>query len=166
MTAAKPVTVLAWDELARFWSNVTVSHSFKCWPWHGAVDAHGYGALRIGERTVKAHRLAYSIANGETIDELHIRHACDNPPCCNPAHLLSGTAADNMADCISRGRNAFGRRVPNAKLTDEQARVIWDMRDGGLTAIAVGRVFGISEGSVRKVWYGETWKHVTQKESA
>lgn len=34
-----------------------------------------------------------------------VRHSCDNPPCCNPAHLLVGTAAQNAQDMAERGRH-------------------------------------------------------------
>jgi hypothetical protein len=31
-------------------------------------------------------------------------HTCDNPPCCNPAHLFPGTNSDNVQDALSKGR--------------------------------------------------------------
>lgn len=150
-----------WQAKARFWSKVDVRNADECWPWRAGTDTRGYGAINISKRVVKAHRVAYSLANGDMPADLLIRHQCDNPACCNPHHLLTGTPADNVADCIRRGRNAFGERVPNAKLNDEQALSIWGMKDT-LTAVAVGRMFGVSEGTVRKIWYGETWKHITQ----
>lgn len=81
-------------------------------------------------------------------------HTCDNPPCCNPAHLRLGTIADNTADMVAKGRQARtsgeahwsrhqpdrvvrgerhyaygkpGRRGldhPNGRLTDDQVREI------------------------------------------
>lgn len=39
---------------------------------------------------------------------MHVLHSCDNPPCCNPAHLFLGTNADNTADRHAKGRDARG----------------------------------------------------------
>lgn len=38
-------------------------------------------------------------------------HTCDNPPCCNPAHLYVGTRKQNVADAVER------RRLWQLKLT-------------------------------------------------
>ena len=46
-----------------------------------------------------------------------VRHACDNPPCCNPLHLLGGTHADNVADKVRRGRVPRGETHYNADKT-------------------------------------------------
>ncbi|MFB9187253.1 HNH endonuclease signature motif containing protein [Dactylosporangium sucinum] len=52
-----------------------------------------------------AHRVAWEVANGQPIpDGLQVLHSCDNPPCCNPAHLSIGTQAENMQQMVARGR--------------------------------------------------------------
>jgi hypothetical protein len=82
---------------------------FACWPWTGWHDEKGYGRVNIGSRTTHAHRLAFELAGG-TIPTGHVvRHTCDNPPCCNPAHLRTGTVADNQRDMVARGRSTKGR---------------------------------------------------------
>ena len=78
-----------------------------CIVWTGARNARGYG--RVSTATIPnlpkvtyAHRVAYYLATGET--PALLRHTCDNPPCCNPDHLLPGTQQDNMRDAVERGR--------------------------------------------------------------
>ncbi len=77
-----------------------------CHEWCGARNARGYGRITAdvpGEpKVMYAHRLAFYLANGYLAAE--IRHTCDNPPCCNPAHLLAGTHSDNMRDAAERNR--------------------------------------------------------------
>jgi hypothetical protein len=57
---------------------------------------------------------------------MFVCHTCDNPPCCNPAHLFLGSAADNARDMAlkGRGRGAEGTHNWNAKLADDQVREI------------------------------------------
>lgn len=78
-----------------------------CWPWTGEHVNGGYGRFKFeGERLI-AHRVALELSSGAALEGAEIaRHKCDNPPCCNPAHLERGTTADNVRDCIDRGRRA------------------------------------------------------------
>lgn len=90
------------EEIQRFWSLVDRGDSDQCWHWQGVGLPAGYGRWK---RTL-SHRAAWMIANG--VEALSvatvIRHQCDNPPCCNPAHLIPGTHADNVRDRESRAR--------------------------------------------------------------
>lgn len=94
------------DEIQRFHAKVQCQDG--CWPWQSELNNKGYGVIRLyrGGKTVKVltHRLAHFLASGEDITNLVVRHDCDNPPCCNPAHLRSGTQADNMRDAMERHR--------------------------------------------------------------
>jgi hypothetical protein len=75
-----------------------------CWPWRGTRDSHGYGVASIVGKQQKAHRISYEAYKGAIPAGLFVRHTCDNPPCCNPHHLLVGTPRDNMDDKVQRGR--------------------------------------------------------------
>ena len=78
-----------------------------CWPWLGTVDPDGYGYTTFEGKQRRAHRVALARAKGlsmAAIEGLVVLHLCDNPPCCNPAHLLLGTQAENVADCHAKGR--------------------------------------------------------------
>lgn len=76
-----------------------------CWNWTGALSA-GYGILARGwkKSPYKAHRLAYELFVGPIPDGHVVRHACDNPRCINPAHLITGTQRDNVLDAVARNR--------------------------------------------------------------
>lgn len=93
------------DELERFLRFLPSRPLDGCWPWAGSVR-DGYGTFHPDNRrrTVRAHRYSYESFVG-TIPEDHVVcHRCDNPPCCNPAHLFVGTQSDNIHDAITKGR--------------------------------------------------------------
>lgn len=93
----------------RFWSKVAASDDIDaCWEWRRRRTPNGYGQYSIKHKTVSAHRVAYEHAFGAIDPGLCIRHRCDNPPCCNPWHLLPGTLKDNVRDRDERGRTARG----------------------------------------------------------
>lgn len=76
-----------------------------CWPWMGANSTHGYGSLAQGGVTYRTHRLSLSRKLGRDLSaEEQACHHCDNPPCCNPAHLFVGSARDNSRDMLRKGR--------------------------------------------------------------
>lgn len=113
--------------LEGFWSRVDVRRPGDCWEWRRGRLASGYGQAR-SRKNHKAHRLAWCLANGRDIaDDLVIRHACDNPPCCNPAHLVPGTHADNIKDSIARKRRFYQKRTTcrsgRHALTPENLRI-------------------------------------------
>lgn len=92
--------------LERFWEKVDVGGPDECWEWQGNFYHTGYGYLNQGYKHRRAHRLAYEFAHGPIPHGLFVLHSCDNPACCNPAHLRVGTQKDNMSDCAARGRTA------------------------------------------------------------
>ena len=52
-----------------------------------------------------ASRLAYLLGGGPVPDgKFYVCHKCDNPPCCNPAHLFAAAPSANVADAIAKGR--------------------------------------------------------------
>lgn len=87
----------------------------ECLEYDGARCSFGYGSIKIVVgagiyRAEQAHRIVWETHYGSIPDGLLIRHTCDNPPCCNPEHLLLGTQKDNMHDMAERGRRADQRR--------------------------------------------------------
>lgn len=89
-----------------------------CLEWGHARNPRGYGKLKHDGRTIDAHKAAYIAAHGVVPDGQVVRHRCDNPPCVNVAHLLSGAPIDNSRDAVERGRIRRGDQHHNVKLTD------------------------------------------------
>jgi hypothetical protein len=148
----------------RFWPKVDIKSPEECWNYMGPYEKHGYGIVTLfAKPRVRwlAHRLAWTLSNGEIKDGLDVCHKCDNPPCCNPNHLFTGTALDNVRDCISKGRarKAQGEKHASAKVTARQVIQIRSMK-GTATCREIGKLFGLTKSGVQHIMSGLKWKHI------
>jgi hypothetical protein len=116
------VEFIVGDDDARFWSKVSKDGPIPehrpelgpCWPWTGDTDESGYGIFTYNDaggsrKKTRAHRWLLGHLRGkplsrEVVGEEDGCHHCDNPPCCNPAHLYVGTRAENVGDAVERSR--------------------------------------------------------------
>jgi hypothetical protein len=80
----------------------------SCWEWQRTRNNCGYGRVTVQGKKVLVHRLAYELWVGPIPRGLVVRHRCDNPACCNPAHLEVGTRRENTQDMMRRGRWSNG----------------------------------------------------------
>src|SRR5689334_23323156 len=76
-----------------------------CWLWTGTCNDRGYGIIQLKEFDGYAHRFAFAFWKGAIPQGAHVCHKCDTPCCVNPDHLFLGSAADNMQDCVRKGRH-------------------------------------------------------------
>lgn len=139
--------------------------------WPAYKDQDGYGRVSHNGKQTYAHRIAYCKHHGidiESIKGIQVRHACDNPPCVNPNHLLLGTNAQNMLDKVERGRQAHngGAKNGQAKLSDDQvaeirAAYIFKSKEFGSQALA--QKFNVSISTIQRVVNGSTWSVDEQK---
>jgi len=95
------------DDEARFLQHVDTGD--ECWKWTGFLSEDGYGRFRVGGRGgiyLPAHRWAYEHWVTSPGD-LYVCHTCDVPACVKVDHLWLGTAAENTADMIAKGRASW-----------------------------------------------------------
>jgi hypothetical protein len=156
----------------RFWSKVDRDGPIPphrpelgpCWIWTAGKHRHGYGLFTFGEGNYYlAHIASYALAKSPIRGGLQVCHHCDNPPCCNPAHLFLGTARDNARDMHAKGRE--GPRNPgtgraNARLTDDLVRAIRATPPYHGRTRDLARQHGVSETTIRKILNGQKWRHV------
>lgn len=149
------------DELeARFWKKVGCGSDSECWEWK-ASTRRGYGLFWNGERTVNAHRFAYLLDRGEEAEDF-VLHDCDNPLCCNPAHLHDGDASQNTNEWYSRqnaSEHFFGESNPNATLTEPEVKEI-KHRLGDDTQAELAEEFGVKPPAISHIANGVTWSDV------
>jgi hypothetical protein len=131
-----------------------------CWVWTGSTVGSGYGQIEHQHRHWRVHRLVYVLTHGPIPDGLDVLHSCDNPPCCNPAHLRVGSKPQNMREASSRGRISRGTGRWNARLSPESVRAIRVAASQGMTHVAIGQRFGVSRAAVGHIVNRKRWAWV------
>lgn len=144
--------------LERFEKKFTKTNG--CWEWTACKSDNGYGQFFIAGRQESAHRISYRFYVGDIVDGLYVLHRCDNRCCVNPSHLFLGTCADNIHDCINKGRqvSSSGEKNGSAKLTEEQVKTIRVKRKEGVPIVDLAKQFRVSGPTIYKVVELRTWK--------
>lgn len=140
----------------RFMEKVTISED-GCWYWTAFCMKNGYGLFRFPNGHKLAHRVAYSLFNGDLDPKLDVMHSCDNPNCVNPEHLSLGTRLENMADAKKKGRMVKGEKHGRAKLNNEQALAI---KNASGCQKNIAKEFNISQTLVWEIKNGRKWAHL------
>lgn len=119
-----------------------------------------YADTRRNGRRAGMHVFAYEEAYGPVPAGCVVMHTCDNPKCINPKHLVAGTQADNVRDCIAKGRGnrPKGERNGHSKMTEEtvvyaMARMLAGEKQKSVTAF-----FGVDQSIMSEIWTGKIWK--------
>jgi len=153
-----------WTAEQRFFASWAQDEN-GCWNWLGSLSPRGYGRIKVGDKNYRSHRYSWATENGRQIpDGMVVCHACDNPKCVNPTHLFIGTMADNVADCVRKGRHARGERLAhprargekngNSRLTEQQVNRI---KSDGRPQRVIAAEFGVSQTAIWAIKNGRMW---------
>lgn len=163
-------TAAAVKAAERFWSKVDVGGPDECWPWLAGFGSAGYGQFSFDHRPVTAHTFGYELQNGPIPPGKIVRHTCDFRPCCNGAHLVAGTRAENSRDMVERGRSTRGRKYPGkmprgesngrSKLMETEVGFIRLLASRGHPQSAIGAAFEVSQSAVSSIVLRESWAHI------
>lgn len=141
----------------RFWSKVDVRGPDECWLWRGWRNQNGHGQFSLdGQRRMPAHVVAWVLTHGRPLPASKPcgLHRCDNPPCCNPAHVFPGTNRDNIADRHSKRRDAKGDYHGMTKIPEAAIPVIRQRLASGERIAAVALDYGVAYVTIQSIKSG------------
>lgn len=151
------------QDAQRFWSQVDKRGPDECWPWMAGVNVRrdGYGRFWIKRREYRTNRMAYWLHYEIDPGQNDVCHRCDNPPCCNPAHLFQGTRAVNLQDMTDKKRRVYGERHGIAKLNDGQvAEIKRRYVPRRVSMYKPAAEYGVSEMTINNIIHGKIWRHI------
>ncbi len=156
---------LVWEVVTSLRDDLSLPwNAYPCIPWERAREKDGYGFAWLDGQNRRVHRLAWEISHGVKIgDDIKICHHCDNPPCFRPIHLFDGTTADNIHDCVKKGRNRKNQGSTNgeAKLTVDQVLEIRSRFDRGERPYVIAIDYPqMCRASIENVARRRSWKSV------
>lgn len=102
------------------WDKIDKRGPDECWPWLGTLNAYGYGVIGHRRKLAMVHRLVLGSTVGGIPEGMVVLHLCDNPPCCNPAHLRVGTYRENTHDAIAKQRMHWQPLSPRKRQSPSQ----------------------------------------------
>lgn len=167
-----PITVNAgWvqEVVDRTWfiSRLKIDVITDCWEWIGSrtMRRGGYGQMSRKSKVLRAHRVSWMLHNGDIPPGMFVCHACDNPPCCNPAHLFLGSSKENSDDCFSKGRGKVpsgyvGDKCPASKLTSIDIPEIRARLSRREPMHRIASHYGVTTQAIHRIKKGETWKTI------
>ena len=150
-------------DLEAFQRNILakVDTSGDCWLWTGTVAWSGYGLFWLDGKMQSAHRVAWTLENGDVPSGVHVCHTCDVRHCVRPEHLWLGTHSDNMRDAVAKGRARHpdnrGIKCGTSELTEAEVRAI---RSDPRTLKQIGAAYGIDWSHVGAIKRREKWAHL------
>jgi len=147
----------------KFWANVGILSENDCWEWKLGKVPDGYGYVKYQRKSLLAHRLSYILTYGEVPEGQLVCYHCDNPPCCNPAHLFLGTDLDNSRDKYSKGRanHPKGTSVGTVKLSEQDVLEVRRLyATGNYSKETLGEMFGCTLQNIYRIVNNITWRHL------
>jgi hypothetical protein len=149
-------------EARRYFDEVVLPyHGDECLIWPFA-RTHSYATIKIDGRQMIVSRLLCEANYGDPPGPDHeAAHSCGRGMmgCVAQSHITWKTPKENAADKEAHGTRLLGERSPNARLTDDQVRLIRDLGQR-MGPREIAGVVGIGRSAVAHVLHRRTWAHV------
>lgn len=113
------------------------------------------------KQTFRLHRLVMMAFNPvENMDELEVNHKDGNKKNNKLENLEWCTSSENQKHAFATGlqKARRGEKSNFAKLTEEDIKLIFELRKKGLTQKAIGEIVGCTDSNVAYILRGKTWQ--------
>ena len=130
-----------------------------CWLWSGTKTLAGYGTIYFSGKQLYAHRVSWVIHCGAIPMDAHVLHSCDVRNCVNPDHLFVGSNQDNVVDCVTKMRHAWGEKNGHSTLTIDEIQLAKDRYLGGDTQRQIAEDLGVTQPAISRIVRGERWPY-------
>jgi len=128
----------------------------------------GYPVVRLyrdggASRTFHVHTLvAWAFLSPPPPGKTLVLHRDDDKSNARSENLRWGTYAENSADMVAKGRQAFGNRHPRAVLTEEQVQQIRRLyASSSHTQEALAAKFGVTQSTISAIVRRRLWSRVS-----
>lgn len=163
----------------RLWAKIVVGKPDECWSWRGTHNPRGLPMFAFDPRDqsnynlrqrfgtvsttgITAQRVLWGVTVGDVPMNRVVFHVCGTRGCVNPNHLRLGSKQDQANRRVANGRQAFGERNTNAKLTPAIAAAIYSAYHvEGLTQKSLAKLYGVDIVAIQYICAGHTWSHAT-----
>ena len=136
-----------------------------CWIWMGGSDKDRYGLTSYKCKSLRAHRVSWTLHKGDIPHGLCVCHKCDTPACVNPDHLFVGSVHQNNIDRHRKGRDAVMERSGNSRFSKDDVLCMRHLHSIGQTYSEIAKIFITSPVSVRNCVMGKTWRSLPRSDS-
>lgn len=153
-------------QLADIWSKVDKSNPSGCWVWRGVINerwGYGYYCFSHAQKNWRAHRLIWTLTNGDIPPGKVLDHLCHDPEVCEPGPQCPHRRCVNPAHMkiTTRGENAKRTRPPRQTLTEDDVREIRRIRaEEGTVYWRLAWKFNTTTENIQAIIKRRSWKHV------
>jgi hypothetical protein len=126
------------------------------WPLYINSES-GYPTVCVDHKSRNGHSYMCELAHGpRPTPQHHAAHSCHVRHCINPRHLSWKTPSENMLDKRANGTWVSSRAGSQGKLKPDQVQRIRELK-GQHTQAELGRMFGVTEATIRNIYKGRTF---------
>jgi len=87
-------------------------------------------------------------------------HNCDNPPCCNPKHLIYGDSKKNFLHRLRTLKFIKGKGCITQKLNEKQ---VIEIINSTKKTRELSRIYNVSYSAIDDIKHGRSWKKLIRK---